>query len=125
MRELLNNAARLFLLTLLLAVALPALAAEPDAEIEYLLESIGSSDCTFIRNGTRHSAEKAVDHLRMKYNRTRRYIKDADTFIDKLASESSWTGKPYTIECPGEPSEPSRAWLTTKLQAYRDNPALK
>ena len=74
-------------LSLLIIVAAllhsPALfAGDPDPEIDHLLEAIGDSGCIFIRNGTRHDAEKAEDHLRMKYDRGRRYATSAETFIE-------------------------------------------
>ncbi len=90
-----------------------------DAEVEYLLQTVGSSQCTFVRNGQRHTAERAEDHLRMKYNKARRYIANADEFITKIASESSWTGQPYTIECPGVESQPSKNWLFARLEEWR------
>jgi len=93
----------------------------PDEEIEYLLETIGASNCTFIRNGTRHTSENAEDHLRMKYRKARRYVANGDEFIDKLAAESSWTGKAYTIDCPATGTETSRKWLSDLLGIYRDS----
>lgn len=90
-----------------------------DAEIEYLLTSVGSSNCIFIRNGTQHPATDAESHLRMKYEKTRRYIDNADEFIDKLASKSSWTRKPYTLACPGTETQTTKIWLLEKLAEYR------
>jgi hypothetical protein len=90
------------------------------AEIEYLVDTIGASDCTFIRNGKRHSAEDAEDHLRMKYRRGKRYAPTAEKFIERLASASSWTKKPYFIECAGEDAVPTGEWLTAHLDASRD-----
>ena len=79
---------------------------------------MGDSDCTFTRNGTKHSAEDAEAHLTMKYERYSSRIKTAESFIDRLASESSWTGKPYLIQC-ADATVPSRQWLTERLQSYR------
>ena len=42
------------------------MADDTSAEIEHLLTEIGGSGCTFIRNGDRHSAEDAEDHLRIR-----------------------------------------------------------
>ena len=111
-------------LILITAVALvvfsaAAIAQNDDVEIEYLLTSVGNSNCTFVRNGTRHSSESAESHLRMKYGKARRHIDDADEFITKLASESSWTGKPYTLECPGEDMLTTKQWLFERLGEYR------
>jgi hypothetical protein len=103
----------------LTAIATIAVAQDVEAEVEYLLTSVGSSNCVFVRNGTRHSAASAESHLRMKYGRTRRYIDNADEFITKLASESSWTGKPYTLDCPGEEEQATGTWLFERLSEYR------
>jgi len=104
----------------LLAVILtaPALAATPDQEIHFLLTAVGDSGCGFTRNGKRHSAAEAEAHLAMKYDRAGSRIKTAEAFIDRLASESSWTGKPYLIQCDAE-SVPSRDWLTERLVHFR------
>ncbi len=101
--------------------SVPAAADEQVAkrEIEFLLTSVGASDCVFVRNGSRHSATEAESHLRLKYGKAHKHIDDANEFIDKVASQSSWTGKTYTINCPGAEPQPSRDWLTARLQAYR------
>ncbi|MBT8444776.1 MAG: DUF5329 domain-containing protein [Gammaproteobacteria bacterium] len=102
--------------------ALPVLATTPDVEIKYLLDVVGDSGCTFNRNGKEHTADEARDHLAMKYRRAGSRIKTAESFIKYLASESSWTGKPYMIECNGA-SIPSRDWLTDRLTTYRTTAA--
>ncbi len=88
------------------------------AEIEYLLAALGQSECTFIRNGKEHSPVDAESHLRMKYERGRKYVDSAEQFIDRLASESSWSGKPYYIQCPGEDRQKTVAWLSQRLAQY-------
>lgn len=106
----------------LTGIAAPqAMSAEPPVEIEYLLQTIGKSECIFTRNGKPHSATEAEDHLRMKYNRTKSRIKTAEAFIDRLASASSWTGKPYTMQCTGEEPEPSKQWLFRELTLHRQS----
>lgn len=89
-----------------------------DQEIQYLLEFVASSDCAFVRNGSEHDPADAADHLRLKYKRGKRYADSADNFIDRLASESSWTGKDYTVNCNGT-VEPTGAWLHRALDDYR------
>jgi hypothetical protein len=112
------------LLPLTLAYALscaPALADDSDRadrEIGYLLDFVGDSGCTFSRNGKEHVAADAADHLRLKYSRGRRYAGSAEQFIDRLASESSWTGEPYTVTCDGV-TESSGEWLHRALERYR------
>ena len=100
-------------------LATPAYATRDGAEIQYLLSAIGSSSCTFTRNGTNYRPEEAEDHLRMKYRRAGTRITSAEAFIERLASESSWTGQPYLIRCGINDPTPSGDWLTRKLGEYR------
>ena len=110
------------LLIIAASLCLPVQAADTaDAEINYLLEFVSGSGCTSIRNGTEHSAIDAADHLRLKYSRGERYADSAEAFIDRLASESSWTGKPYTVRC-GDVQETSADWLHRALAAHRATP---
>ena len=92
---------------------------DTQAEIEYLLASVGSSGCTFLRNGKRHDAVDAEDHLRMKYRRGKRYADTAEKFIERLASASSMSRKPYYIECGENEPVPTGNWLTERLSDYR------
>jgi hypothetical protein len=91
---------------------------DSEEEIAYLLEFVASSNCLFIRNGSSHEPVDAADHLRLKYRRGKQYAGSAEEFIDRLASESSWTGQAYTVECAGR-SETSRQWLYRALEQYR------
>jgi hypothetical protein len=104
----------------LLIILLPQIAhaEEVPAEIDYLLTTIGSSDCTFIRNGSRYDAEDAESHLRMKYKRGKRYASTTEKFIERLASKSSMSRKPYFIECGNDKIE-SGLWLEQRLEEYR------
>ena len=110
---------RLFVVAVTLLLSPALFAEDEDPEIDYLLQEIGKSECVFIRNGSRHSAEKAEDHLRMKYNRGRRYATSAEAFIERLASKSSMTRKLYMMECPGKEAKPSGEWLMLRLEEFR------
>ena len=113
----------LALLTALLLLSPAAYAGEAEVEIEYLITTVGESGCTFIRNGSRHDAEDAASHMRLKYRRGKRYATTAELFIERLASKSSFSGKPYAIECPGREAVPSGDWLTARLHEYRERQA--
>jgi hypothetical protein len=108
--------------TLVLFLSLLPLSARADdavpAEIDYLLRSIGSSDCAFIRNGERYDSRSAEDHLRMKYRRGKRHAPTSEKFIERLASNSYLSKKLYYIECESE-KMPSGDWLTERLGEYR------
>lgn len=96
----------------------PAICASPKEEIQHLLSAIGDSGCTFIRNRKQHTATEAEAHLAMKYKRAGSRVKDAEVFIDRLPSESSWTGKPYVIQCGGN-LMPGGEWLAAELEKFR------
>ncbi len=100
------------------------ISAETSAEIDELLNQVQQSDCVFIRNGSEHDAGDAADHMRLKLKRGKKYVNSTEQFIDRLASESSWSGKPYTIRCPGHEEELTGQWLHELLEAIRaDNQA--
>jgi hypothetical protein len=92
--------------------------ADDSARIEYLLTTVSTSDCTFIRNGTEHTAAAAADHLRMKYQRGKFWVKDAEAFIERIASRSTLSGEPYRVRCPGQAPQATREWLLAQLAAY-------
>lgn len=101
----------------------PPAAAEPDeavqAEIAALLTAVGTSGCTFIRNGEPGDAASAKAHLERKYRYARKTLDSAEAFIERVASQSSMTGRPYLVECPGEPQQPTREWLFDRLAEIR------
>ena len=112
---------RFLYISLVAILLLPAMA-DADAtetEIEYLVSTIGASDCTFIRNGREHNAADAEKHLRTKYRRAKRYAATTEKFINNLASRSSMSKKPYMIECNGQPAVETGTWLKAKLDVYR------
>jgi len=111
--------AKTYALILLLPVIAFADADQTSAEVEYLLTTMSASDCTFIRNGKEYDAADAESHLRMKYQRGKRYAPTTELFIERLASKSSMSGKPYYIECEGEERTTSAEWLTALLEDYR------
>lgn len=85
-----------------LLLTLPARAklnAHEEARINAMLNALAQKkDLTFVRNGDAHNCEEAVSHLRLKLGNTRNRIDTAEQFIDKVASSSSITGKPYIVK---------------------------
>jgi hypothetical protein len=90
-------------------------------EIEYLLQSIETSGCSFYRNGTWYDGAQARAHLRTKYDYLagRQLIGTAEDFIDKAATKSSLSGKPYKIRCGDGIEVESGPWLHQMLGQYR------
>lgn len=96
--------------------------ADVDTEIRSLIQAVGESGCEFNRNGSVHSAGAAAEHLELKYSRGKRYANSAEAFIDRLASKSSWSGKPYQMICDGK-AQPAGDWLTATLGELRSQSA--
>jgi len=98
----------------------PIRAVEPEAQLEInrLLEKVADSGCDFERNGSLHSSTDAASHLALKYERGERYVDTTEDFIDRLATKSSWSGKPYWVICAGERA-PSGDWLRVLLAEVR------
>lgn len=93
-----------------------ALAAPSDTarrEIAGLIGALDGSSCRFQRNGSWHDAAEARAHLQRKYDYLLKKDKvdTAEQFIERAASQSSMSGKPYRIACPGQPSRPPRCGL--------------
>ncbi|MEH6580992.1 MAG: DUF5329 domain-containing protein [Halioglobus sp.] len=101
--------------------ALAEIPPETDREVQYLLAFVANSGCDFERNGSTHDPADAADHLRLKYRRGARYVDTAEHFIDRLASESSWTGRDYSATCNGK-EIPTGQWLHQALDDYRATP---
>jgi Family of unknown function (DUF5329) len=100
---------------LLLALASSVAAQSIDPAVAALLSAVETSGCQMERNGEVHDGKAASEHLRMKLERSGRPGMSADLFIDRVASGSSLSGKPYRVLCPGQPPVESRAWLRARL----------
>ena len=111
---------RLLLSLILLTGSIATVRADTNAEAEIhaLIRAVAESGCEFNRNGTRYSAQDAAEHLELKYSRGKRHVKSAEDFIQRLASQSSWSGKPYRMICEGE-TEPAGDWLSATLKQLR------
>ena len=67
-------------------------------KIQALIHSVETlKGAVFIRNGSEYDGAKAADHLRRKLDYAGSKVQTAEQFIDKLATGSSMSGKPYQI----------------------------
>lgn len=101
-----------------------ALAAPSDTarrEIAGLIGALDGSSCRFQRNGSWHDATEARAHLQRKYDYLLKKDKvdTAEQFIERAASQSSMSGKPYRIACPGQPEQTAAVWFGARLKALR------
>ena len=90
-------------------------------EIDQLIDALGHSGCEFQRNGTWYPAGEAQNHLRRKYDylAKRNMVDSAEQFIERAGTQSSMSGKAYSVRCPGQAAVPSAQWLGAKLSALR------
>jgi hypothetical protein len=87
--------------------------------IEYLLDFVTNSECTFIRNEKEHTPQEAAAHMRKKYDHFKHEIKTPEDFIRLAASRSLMTKKPYVIRTKDGKIMPSETWLQEALRQYR------
>lgn len=86
-------------------------------KIEALIAALaGLKDATFIRNGSAHNVDEAVEHMRMKWSWKKDEITTADDFIRIAATGSSLSGKPYTIRFADGHEELSADWFRARLK---------
>ena len=90
-------------------------------EIEGLLSRLAASGCQFKRNGSWHTAVEAQAHLRRKldYLENKGAVASTEQFIERAATQSSISGKPYQVQCSNHAPVQSSQWLHTELQDLR------
>ena len=111
---------------LMLGLLLAAVArAEPPTnvqiEVNFLLGYVEGSGCAFYRNGTWHDSKMAQAHLRDKYKYlvARNLVNTTEDFIERAATESSFTGLAYEVKCNGGATMTSKQWLRDELARFR------
>lgn|GEM_PF-302275 len=102
----------------LYAASLPAVSSD---EIKHLLTYLEQSNCQFQRNGSWYDAHQARVHLEKKLNYLldKDMVVNAEDFIQRAATESSMSGKPYQVRCGNENNQPSKQWFESELRHYR------
>ncbi len=92
---------RVLLLVLVVIPSILQAQSLPAAEkqkIEALIKHLGDlKDAKFVRNGSTYAPATAVRFLRGKWDANKPLVKSARDFIDKVASLSGTSGKPYLI----------------------------
>ncbi|SRR6266508_3166982 len=86
-------------------------------KIESLIKQVGEiKDAKFIRNGSTYEVSSAVRLLRGKWEANDSAVKTARDFIEKVASASGTSGKPYLIRFKDGREIKSREYLLSELQ---------
>ncbi|MBT8359324.1 MAG: DUF5329 family protein [Desulfobacterales bacterium] len=89
-----------------------------EQEITHLLDYIGNSECSFIRNDTTYSKARAREHILRKYTYIKTKITTTEQFIEHAASQSSITKVKYLVRC-NDVTSSTESWLEQELSAYR------
>ncbi len=116
---------RIVAAALLLSICASASAQQPSRttrkEITHLFEHLERSGCQFFRNGSWHDSKKAAAHLQKKYIYllAKELVPTSEAFIDRAATRSSLSGKPYQVRCAGQVEIDSAIWFTTELARWR------
>jgi len=106
------------LVTTCISLTAAQTAPAPEKEkIEALIERVGQlKDVKIIRNGWSYEPATAARFLRGKWVANDAEIKTARDFIDKVASISGTSGKPYLIRFKDGRELPSREFLLAELR---------
>ncbi len=87
-------------------------------KIEALIQNVRDlKDATFIRNGSAYNSKSAAIFLRRKWQANQSEVKTARDFIDKVASFSGTSGKPYLIRFKDGREVHSRDFLLARLKS--------
>lgn len=91
------------------------------AEISHLLDYVATPGCQFNRNGSWHAGQEARAHLKKKYDYLlkRDLVTHAESFIERGATGSSVSGKPYLVRCGGGKAVESAVYMKEELARFR------
>ena len=113
----------IFVVLLLVFAACPAFCRAQSAptpekqKIEALIKQVSDlKDAKFVRNGSTYEPSTAVRFLRGKWEANDAQVTTAREFIDKVASVSGTSGKPYLIRFKDGRELTSRDFLLAELR---------
>jgi hypothetical protein len=90
-----------------------------ESAIQFLLKHVADSGLIFIRNSEKHDAPDAAEHMNSKYEYFRDKIKTPEDFIQRCASKSLLSGKPYLVVLENGEEVRTDDWLLRALASYR------
>jgi hypothetical protein len=86
-------------------------------KIETLIKQVSDlKDAKFVRNGSAYEPATAVRFLRGKWDANKAKVKSVRDFIDKVATKSGTSGKPYLMRFNDGKEIPSREFLLAELR---------
>jgi hypothetical protein len=122
-----NRWQRSFVLALVLLLGMPALLSAQDLalsekqKIEALIGRVKSlKDAKFVRNGWSYSSDSAATFLWLKWEANATDVKSAKDFVEKVASFSGTSGKPYVIRFKNGKEIRSHDYLLAELKKIEE-----
>jgi hypothetical protein len=86
-------------------------------KIEMLIKHVAETkDAKFVRNGRAYDSATAAMFLRRKWRANESEVGSARAFVDKIASVSSTSGRPYLIRFPDGREIKSSDFLFAELR---------
>ena len=112
------------LLALVLGLAAAVAQATPSPSEQKLIDTLilrvsKMKTMTFMRNGNEHNAADAAKHMQAKFDHFKDDIATAEDFIDRCASRSEVTGKPYKVKMANGSMRDANEFLNAELRALR------
>ena len=115
--RIINTLVLLVILTAPSFVQAQDLPAPEKQKIEALIRQVGDlKNAKFVRNGSTYEPSTAVRFLRGKWAANKAEVKTARDFIDKVATQSGTSGKPYLMRFSDGNEIPSREFLLAELK---------
>ena len=110
--------------TMLLGTALAAPPPHELSRIDRLIRFVESQkDLKFIRNGSEYSCAEAAKFLRGKMDAMGSDVLTAREFVERIASRSSMSGKPYQVKFADGRLMPTAQFLGDELRRIEAQPA--
>lgn len=108
-----------FALALMLAGRAFAASGVEQRKIDYLIHSVEQLDgAHFIRDGRSYSSGLAIRYVHLQLRTRGGGIRTADEFIDRYATRSPRTGRPYLIRFADGHTEPTARYLRGLLATW-------
>ena len=118
---------RCFVMGAMTVLSLDTRAAPPPHEqsrIERLIHFVETQkDMKFIRNGTEYTCAEAAKFLRGKLETMGSEVTTAREFIERIATKSSMSGKPYHVKFADGKTMLAAQFLSEELRRLEGQPA--
>lgn len=109
--------ALLFLLAIAALLSAQGLPPTEKQKIEALINHVKAlKDAKFVRNGSTYTADNAARFLKGKWDANAADVKSAKDFIEKVASFSGTSGRPYLIRFNDGKEIKSNEFLAAELK---------